>query len=29
MQLQCTMQEGHLWFSNPEEALEMELAILK
>ena len=29
MQLQCTVQEGQLWFSNSETALEMELAILK
>jgi uncharacterized protein YaeQ len=28
MQLQCTIQEGQLWFSNAEEALQMELAAL-
>ena len=29
MRLQCTIQEGQLWFSNTEEALQMELAALK
>ncbi len=28
MQLQCTIQEGQLWFSNAEEAVLMELADL-
>ena len=29
MQLQCTIQEGQLWFSSTKEAVQMELAILK
>ena len=28
MQLQCTVQEGQLWFSSAEEAVQMELAAL-
>lgn len=28
MQLQCTIQEGQLWFSNAEEAVQMELVVL-
>jgi uncharacterized protein YaeQ len=29
MQLQCTIQEGQLWFSNVEGAVQMELIALK
>jgi uncharacterized protein YaeQ len=29
MHLQCTVQEGQLWFSNAAETVQIELAELK
>jgi uncharacterized protein YaeQ len=29
MQLQCTVQEGQVWFSDAEETVQMELDVLK